>query len=139
MSKDKKAGGVTLSGTLKVSKGSKGAQKDSAPKLAEAKLLTTSALGGKTKSFPVVDENDIDEEIWAIQAKMKELQDEERGLNKSRELREMQEELKVKQQKVKTLRGKSNAKTVVFSVVKSVDSDSDEESITIYKLKNNKH
>ena len=136
-SKDQKAGSVTLSGTPKVSKGPKGAQKDGAPKLTVAELLAGTP-GSKTKVLPVVDENDIDEEMLAIQAKMKELEDEERRLNKSQKLREMQEELKMKQQKVKTLRGKSNAKTVVSSVVKSVDSDSDEESITIDKLRNEK-
>ena len=51
----------------------------------------------------------------------------------------MQEELKAKQQKVNTLRGKSNAKTVISSVLKSVESDIDEESITIDKLRNDKH
>ena len=103
-----------------------------------AELLATTP-GSKTKLLPVVDKNDIDEEMLAIQAKMKKLEEEERRLNKSQKLHEMQGELKTKQRKVKTLRGKSNAKTVVTSVVKSVDNDSDEESITIDKLRNNKH
>ena len=123
-SKHKKVGSITLSGTPKVSKGSKGAQKDGAPKVMVAEVLATTTPG-KTKLLPVVDENDIDEDMLAIQAKMKELEDKERHLNKSQKLHEMQEELKMKQQRVKTLRGKSNAKTVVSSVVKSVDSDSD--------------
>ena len=74
----------------------------------------------------------------AIQAKMKQLDDEERRLNKSPKLHEMKEELKVKQQKVKTLRGKAK---MTSSVVKEVESESgnDSETITIDKLRKNKH
>ena len=109
-----------------------------AAKVTVAELLASSTPGAKTKLFPVDNESDVDEEMIAIQAKMKQLDDEERRLNKSQKLHEMKEELKLKQQKVKTLRVKAK---MTSSVVKEAESESgnDSETITIDKLRKNKH
>ena len=103
-----------------------------------AELLASSTPEAKAKLFPVDNESDVDEEMIAIQAKMKQLDDEESRLNKSQILPEMKEELKLKQQKVKTLRGKAK---LTSSVVKESESESgnDSETITIVKLRKNKH
>ena len=55
-----------------------------AAKVTVAELLASSTPGAKIKLFLVDNESDVDEEMIAIQAKMKQLDDEERRLNKSR-------------------------------------------------------
>ena len=57
-----------------------------------AELLASLTPGAKAKLFPVDNESDVDEEMIAIQAKMKQLDDEERRLNKSQKLHEIKEE-----------------------------------------------
>ena len=133
--KDSKASGVgTAKDTGVVSK----AGGAGAAKVTVAELLASSTPGAKAKLFPVDNESDADEEMIAIQAKMKQLDDEERRLNKSQKLREMKEELKLKQQKVKTLRGKAKLTSSVVNESGS-ESGNDSDTITIDKLRKNKH
>ena len=115
-----------------------------AAKLTVAESLAKTPMTGtkpKTGSLPVENESDIDEEMGLIKEQMKQLDDEERRLSKSKKLQEMREELKAKQQKVKTLRGKSKTVPPVPPLTEqSVKDESDgDEIITIDNLRKNKH
>ena len=87
-----------------------------AAKVTVAELLASSRPGAKIELFPVDNESDVDEEMIEIEAKMKQLYNEERRLNRLQKLHKMWEELKLKQQKVKTLRGKAK---MTYFVVKA--------------------
>ena len=81
-----------------------------AGKLTVAQSLAKPPMTGtkpKAESLPVEDESDIVEEMLLIKEQMKQLDDEERRLRKSKKLQEMREELRAKQQKVNTLGGKA--------------------------------